>query len=264
MHVVRVTLGIALAASPIAAQSIADRVAAAPDGQVQLTYPVRPGVCGDGAGAIGVGPHTFFGEVHVMRGSWQPRCVPGPARVLISVQSHTVAGVRVYVGGGSESASKSPAVDLGVVTPQAAADYLLDLAPRLDRHSSEQALLGAMIGDGTVVTARLFTLARDSSATRNTRHQALFWLGQLARAKVNGRADWTGDDDANDPGDQGDERRSAIFALSQLPHRDGVPALIEVIRTNKNPGLRGSAIFWLADSGDPRAVELFEMLLRGR
>ncbi|MDQ6885820.1 MAG: HEAT repeat domain-containing protein [Gemmatimonadota bacterium] len=262
MNSVRVILGITLAISPLPAQSIADRVAAAPDGQLQLRYPARPGVCGDGAGAIGVGAHTYFGEMRIMGGNWQPRCVPGPVRVLIAVRSHAVETVRVYVSG--DGASTGPALDLGSIAPQEAADFLLDVAPRVDRRSSEQALLAAMIGEGTVVTSRLFALARDSSATGKARHQAIFWLGQLARAAVNGRTDWMGDDVADDPGDQGDERKSAIFALSQLPHHEGVPALIEVIRTNRNRALKSAAIFWLADSGDPRAVELFETLLRAR
>jgi len=64
----------AASAAPALAQSLANRIASAADRSVQFSFPARPGVCGDGAGAIGVGAHTYFGEMRVMRGSWQPRC----------------------------------------------------------------------------------------------------------------------------------------------------------------------------------------------
>ena len=41
----------------------------------------------------------------------------------------------------------------------------------------------------------------------------------------------------------------------------GVPLLIEVARTNRSPKVREQAIFWLGQSGDPRALEFFEEVL---
>ena len=38
---------------PVVAQSLAQRVAAAPDGEVEFRFASRPGVCGDGKGVIG-------------------------------------------------------------------------------------------------------------------------------------------------------------------------------------------------------------------
>ena len=58
-----------------------------------------------------------------------------------------------------------------------------------------------------------------------------------------------------------DVRESAVFALSQRPHEEGVPALIRIVRENKDPELRRKAIFWLGQSDDPRALSLFEELL---
>jgi HEAT repeat protein len=64
--------------------------------------------------------------------------------------------------------------------------------------------------------------------------------------------------------DRGDRevRKQAIFALSQRSHDEGVPALIRIARTNKDPELRRSALFWLGQSEDPRALDLFEEILR--
>ena len=56
--------------------------------------------------------------------------------------------------------------------------------------------------------------------------------------------------------------RQAVFALSQMPKDEGVPKMIEVARTNRNAEVRKQAMFWLGQSGDPRALEFFEDILR--
>ena len=56
-------------------------------------------------------------------------------------------------------------------------------------------------------------------------------------------------------------REQAIFALSQRPRDEGIPALVKVVRTSKDPALRKKALFWLGQSGDPRALQLIEELL---
>jgi HEAT repeat protein len=64
--------------------------------------------------------------------------------------------------------------------------------------------------------------------------------------------------------DRGDleVREHAVFALSQRPAEEGVPALIRIARTNPHPELRRKALFWLGQSEDPRALTLFEEILR--
>ena len=58
-------------------------------------------------------------------------------------------------------------------------------------------------------------------------------------------------------------KRAAVFALSQLPGDEGVPLLIDLVRDHSIPELRREAIFWLAESGDPRALDLIEEILEG-
>jgi hypothetical protein len=41
-----------------------------------------------------------------------------------------------------------------------------------------------------------------------------------------------------------------------------VPALIRIARSNPHPELRKTALFWLGQSEDPRAIALFEEILR--
>jgi HEAT repeat protein len=57
-------------------------------------------------------------------------------------------------------------------------------------------------------------------------------------------------------------RKQAIFALSQRASDEGVPALIRIARTNTDPELRRTALFWLGQTEDPRALTLFEEILK--
>jgi len=63
----------------------------------------------------------------------------------------------------------------------------------------------------------------------------------------------------NDP-DTG-VKKKAVFALSQLPHDEGVPKLIEVAQTQRNPEVRKQAFFWLGQTHDPRALAYIEDVL---
>jgi HEAT repeat protein len=88
------------------------------------------------------------------------------------------------------------------------------------------------------------------------RKKAIFWLGQRAGEEITRDL---GELVGNESEDE-EVREQAIFAISQR-HDDGVPALLQIARTNRDPRLRKRAIFWLSQSGDPRAVELFESIL---
>ena len=64
--------------------------------------------------------------------------------------------------------------------------------------------------------------------------------------------------------DDDDLRISAVFALSQQPKDVAVPQLISLARHNTHPAVRAQAVFWLGQSHDPRALDLFEEILRTR
>jgi len=98
------------------------------------------------------------------------------------------------------------------------------------------------------------TAKHDSSP--HVRGQAIFWLAQKAGAQATATIRDAVDDD---PDTQ--VKKQAVFALSQLPKEDGVPKLIEIAKTQKNSEVRKQAMFWLGQSGDPRALALFEQIL---
>jgi HEAT repeat protein len=90
------------------------------------------------------------------------------------------------------------------------------------------------------------------------RGQALFWLAQRAAAQISKQAIQNAVD--TDPDSAVRER--AVFALSQLPNGGGIPMLIELAKTHRDPAVRKKAMFWLGQSKDPRALDFFAQVLR--
>jgi hypothetical protein len=248
------------AAAPAAAQSLAQRIAGAPDGTVHLTYAARPGVCGNGAGTISfdcAGGTCGRGRVGD-DSDWDDGpcpCEAGPVRLALTVAGGHVARLRSYVGGRWRAGTA--ATDLGVVPSAEAARWLLGLARSGGTRVAEEAVFPATLADSITVWPDLVRLARDSSAVARVKNQAVFWLGQAAgEAATKDLAELAVDDSVDR-----DVREHAVFALSQLPRAVGVPALIQIARTNRDRDVRRKAFFWLGQTHDPRAVALFEEVL---
>src|SRR5207247_2163440 len=145
----------------------------------------------------------------------------------------------------------------GAVATRDAADFLLDLARRDGGRAADEAIFPATIADSVTVWPALLKLARDERVARRARRQAVFWLGQAAGdAATRGLTDLV-DDSRVDR----EVKEQAVFALSQRPPDEGVPALIRIARTHRDPEVRRKALFWLGESDDPRALALFEELL---
>lgn len=233
-------------ATPAQAQDLKDRVEGAPDGMVRLSYAAKEGVCGNGRN---ISTHRR-GD----RDGWESDCDDGPVRVAIEVMGGRVRDVRTYVGGRWRDVDRR-VTDLGTVSAPAAARYFLSLAERDGVRGD--VVLPAILADSAEVWPTLLRVAKNTSANRENRKHAVFWLSQEASdAAVQGLTEIVDDDD----GDR-EVRKQAVFAISQLPKDKGVPALIRVAKTNKDPAVRKSAIFWLGQSEDPRAIALFEELL---
>lgn len=247
-----------LALAPTAsAQNIADRVDEVEDGKVRMSFAARPGVCGNGEGSISL--HGGDWTMHRGRsGDWEWECEPGPVRVVLHVRDGDVREIDTYVAGRWRPATSST-LDLGTVPAPQAAGYLLELARRSRSRAGKGAILPAMLADGVTVWPELLDMARDGGLPGDTRKAAVFWLGQEAsEAATEGLDRLVGDDSADR-----EIREMAIFALSQRPRDEGVPALIRLVRTGEDPELIRKALFWLGQSEDPRAIALFEEILTG-
>ncbi len=233
------------APSPAGAQALNQRLAAAPDGSVRFSFAARAGVCGNGR------------NISTSRDDqdWESDCDAGPVRVVLTVRAHRVTALRTYVGGRWRA---SGATDWGTVSTRAAVEFLAWLARSAVDDAGGKAVFPLTLADSVEPWPAMLAIARDTTVRRETRKQAVFWLGQAA-----GDAATRGLDSllADPRGDRAIQEQ-AVFALSQRPKDEGVPALMRVARTHPDPVIRKKAIFWLGQSGDPRAIALFEDLLR--
>jgi hypothetical protein len=312
-----------LGCAPAGAQTLARRVADAPDGRVRLSFPARPNVCGYEDAIIIRDENGGEDHVRTFRGSsgdWEDirdHCVAGPVRLEMTVRDHAVQRVRTRVGVGFEPTTER-VTDLGAVSAADAVDLLIDLAPRVPTAHGDDALIGVTLAAGVNPAPRLLQLAGSAQAPVAVREKAVFWAAEsgataaqlsslyaragdakirdqilFAYSRIHdpsgarellrvARGDdamelrkkavfWlgqrAGEEITRDLGDlvgseSEDEqvREQAVFALSQR-RGEGVPALIQIARTNPDPRLRKRAIFWLSQSNDPRAVDLFETIL---
>jgi HEAT repeat protein len=187
---------------------------------------------------------------------WDNDCSMGPARIVLDRRNGELSDLRFYVGGRWRPAG-SDVVDLGTVSAREAADYLVLIAETDKGSMGSKAIFPATIADSAVIWPALLKLARNADVPRNTRSQSVFWLGQAAGdVATRGLNDLVVDNSVDR-----EVREQAVFALSQRPRDEGIPALINVARTNKDPEIRKKALFWLGQSNDPRALDLFEELL---
>jgi HEAT repeats len=102
-------------------------------------------------------------------------------------------------------------------------------------------------------------VAHDDKSAR-IRGQALFWLAQTASRQIVEPAIRSAIE--QDPETQ--VKRKAVQSLMQMKNGEGVPLLMEIAKTNKNPVVRKEAMSQLGNSKDPRAVKFFEDLLTAR
>ncbi len=239
-------------------KGLAERVEAVRDGRVGFDFAAREGVCGCRNCRFGAGCGPCIDERHLSgEGEWRGACASGPVLVSITLRDGRVASLRSYVGGSWVSGAL---VDLGSVDPIAAADYLLSLAERPGTaavEAAEDALFPATLAAGATAWPRLLAIARDRGLDEEVRESAVFWVGQAAGDAAVAELEAFVGEEPNDL----EVREQAVFALSELPAAQAIPALMRVARTNPHPELRRAALFWLAESDDPRALELFEEIL---
>jgi hypothetical protein len=243
------------AVSTADAQTLRERVAATRNGTVRFEFAAADGVCGNGRGNIQIKRENGrLAQGEFSSREWEDECEPGPVRIAADVSGGTVIALRSYVGGSWRGTATT---NLGEVAPEQATEYLLTLAESAPERVAKDAIFPAMLARGAEPWRRLLTLAKNESRPRAVRSNAVFWVGQgAAEAATRGLQELVDDPD----GDR-EVRKSAVFALSQRPKDEAVPALIRIAKANRDPEMRRSAIFWLGQSGDARAIAYFEDLL---
>lgn len=244
------------------AEAQTPRIEAVRDGQVRFTVTLRPDVCGSGQSiwrSRDGSSRTTWGNSRSARDvEYDVDCDPGPGRVVIDRDRGQTIDLRFYVGG--RWRSNPSATDLGHLSTLEAANLLLAVVRSEDNKAGRNAIFPLTLIDSVDVGQDLLRIARDNARPRETRRQAVFWLGQLAEGPATAGLRELVGEEALDR----DVREQAVFALSQRPREEGIPALINIVRTNRDPEIRKKALFWLGQSNDPRALDLIEELLTKR
>jgi hypothetical protein len=178
------------------------------------------------------------------------------AIALHNVSEADIALKRFIAPSQPERMREGAALFLGIERGKAGFEILKSVL-RQDQNESfrKKALLGLAESDQPEAIPELIYLARNDSSPQ-VRSQALFWLAQKGGKK---EAEQITDAIQNDP--ETEVKKKAVFALSQMPKDEGVPLLISVAKTNKNPVVRKEAIRWLGFSNDPRALDFIEQIL---
>src|SRR5436305_2514270 len=258
---------ISVAFSSVAdAQSLTRRIASAPEGRVQFSFPARQGTCGNGRSYIQTGPNSYSGS---WVGSFDDTrrvdpCVAGPVRVVLDRADRNVISLQTYVGPPNVDPGTT---DLGNVSAEEAVDYLFSLAREAEGRVGREAIMPAMLADADNTSADLLAIARDASRARETRRSALNWLGQTAglQGAISSRVTDALLQIARDENDNMDVRRSALGVMARLDHGAGIPALIELARANLSGDrtwLSKESLSALARSGDPRAREFLRNVIQ--
>lgn len=239
----------AAATAPLGAQSLANRVAGAGDGEVRMEYATRAGVCGDAKDVVALNRTLYVYPSMESHGTWSGvRCDHGRARVSITTSARQVERIRTYIGG-AWTAPGGRVTDLGTVSAKEAAAYFFSIAEKMDGRSARNALLPAVIADSVDALPSLLRIAQRSSIADETRRRATHWLGELGDASMIGPLEQLARADDSEDG----VGQAALYALSELPDGAGIPSLIRFARSPGSVEFRGKAVFWLGQADDKRA-----------
>jgi HEAT repeat protein len=250
---------------PLEAQSLQDRIAAAPAGSLQFSYAARAGVCGDGRSWFSTGNGSWYGSgstqfisVNTSDAVTRSDCQTGPVRVTLVRIDREVVDVAVQVG----PLSPDPRVqDLGQVSGADASAYLLQLVARSDGKPSRASLLPAMLADGAQPATALIAIVRDRDRPRETRRSAISWL-----AREPGNASITDAllTIARDADEQQIVRDAAISAVGRVDATRAMAPLVQIAQNESDPWAAQQAIEALGRMSEPAARSAIrDLITRG-
>lgn len=250
-------LALAAVSARLDAQSLDGRIAAVRNGPVNFHFAARPGICGDGEHFIRTGHSSYHGSFHSGR-PMEP-CIFGPVQVRVTLEDGVAHRVQYWVG----PLRERDGANLGAVPATEAARWLMSVAQQGSPRVSAKAIMPAVLADSVVVWPALLEIAKDrDTRSRSTRRDAMFWLSRFASGKVAGHDNDPFFEPGENPSEDEDVKMHAVFVLSQLPRDQGIPDLLGLARSHRSWRVRSQALFWLGQSGDERALALFESVLR--
>ena len=101
------------------------------------------------------------------------------------------------------------------------------------------------------------TTAKNSEISIDARKMCLFWAADSGSLDTDDLLSLYAEFE------EPELRKQLIFSVADMDSEAGLDLLIEIARNDPSNEMRQMAIFWLGDSGDPRALEYLEELLAG-
>jgi hypothetical protein len=181
-------------------------------------------------------------------------CVHGPVRLALTVIDGEVTRARTYVGPVPPSSTDARTISVGATE---AAAWMSEVLSRGNTRIASELVLPLVLADAPDPWPFFLRLARDENRSRDLRRNVMMWLS-------NAVSEHLGLLGAEDRSDDDEMRTQAVYVLSQRPKQESVPQLIELARSAPHASARRSAIYWLGQTGDPRAVDVYAELLRSR
>jgi len=158
----------------------------------------------------------------------------------------------------SREVRKQAAFAIGISKDSAAISTLQSLYPSItQRDVKNQIIFAVSINEDKDASVNFLIDVAGKDADRESRKQAIFWLGQKAGERSLGALKDTVDSSDADT----EIQKQAVFAISQRSKDESVPLLIKIAKTHSNAAVRKQAIFWLGQTGDERAVDFFKEIL---
>jgi hypothetical protein len=252
----------ALPSLSFAQRPLAERLRASGTRTVAFSARARPEACGDGLTSFSdglSGPRTrFYDGVLLTHAPWDTHlapCEPGLMRVSVRMVEGAPSWLRIAVG--PLPVLGDTVLDLGNVSTREAGEYLQSLARTGEGRAAIDALLPLVLVDSFPRWEALAAAARDTTRILRYRRRAADLMARAASGTLPGESV---DDDA------ASLRREAVYALARKSEKseDPVPELLDIARTNAHRDARVAALYSLGQTVDPRAVELFSSMLRGK
>lgn len=246
-----------------AQRSVGERLRASGTRTVAFSAHTRSDVCGDGVSSYSdglSGPRTrVYDGMLLTHAPWDTRIAPcerGPMRVTVRMVEGVPSWLRTAVG--PLPVLGDTVLDLGMVSTADAGEFLQTLARSGEGRASESAMMPLILLDSIQRWQILAAAGRDTTRLLRYRRRA---GDLLARA-----AAFTLGHDASDDDDASGIRREAVYAIARKNERseDPVPQLIDIAVHNAHRDVRVAALYQLGQLGDPRAIELFSSMLRGK
>lgn len=185
---------------------------------------------------------------------WRDPTAPRVLRVLAEVAGGKPVRLIAVGAACPVDAGGRRVVELTGVEAERSLDLLERWSSGAASKGVREAALAALAYHASPSAAERLARIGRQAADRGRRGQALFWLAETGDPRAAG---WIEDVIARDPDSH--LREQAVFALSQV---DGsVPRLVRLLRETDHPDVRRQALFWLAQSDDPRALDELEKIL---